>query len=90
MGPFSFPAKVEDKAVRRRAIDLLREKGVRLPTFAELAEPHRVPADIRSGARAPLARTILIRSTSIACIGTTTPDALASPPCRSMSSCPKR
>jgi cysteine synthase len=52
MGPFSFPAKVEDKAVRRRAIDLLREKGVRLPTFAELAEPHRVPADIRSGLRA--------------------------------------
>jgi cysteine synthase A len=49
MSPFSFPAKVEDKAVRKRAIGLLREKGVRLPTFAELAEPHRAPADIRSG-----------------------------------------
>src|SRR5262245_15120505 len=48
MGPFAFPAKVEDKAVRKRAMALLREKGVRLPTFAELAEPNRIPADIRA------------------------------------------
>lgn len=49
MGPFSFPAAVEDRAVRTRAVDLLREKGVRLPTFAELAEPHRAPQAIRAG-----------------------------------------
>lgn len=49
MGPFAFPAKVEDKAVRKRAMALLREKGVRLPTFAELAEPNRTPADILAG-----------------------------------------
>ena len=48
MGPFAFPAEVEDKTVRKRAMALLREKGVRLPTFAELAEPHRIPADIRA------------------------------------------
>jgi cysteine synthase A len=49
MGPFAFPAKIEDQAVRKRAMALLRENGVRLPTFAELAEPNRTPADIRSG-----------------------------------------
>ena len=49
MGPFDFPAKIEDQAVRKRAMALLRENGVRLPTFAELAEPNRTPADIRSG-----------------------------------------
>ena len=48
MGPFAFPAKVEDKAVRKRAMALLRDMGVRLPTFAELAEPQRLSADIRA------------------------------------------
>ena len=38
-GPFDFPAGVEDAKVRARAIALLKGKGVRLPTFAELAEP---------------------------------------------------
>ena len=38
-GPFDFPAKVEDAKARARAIALLKDKGVRLPTFAELAEP---------------------------------------------------
>ena len=37
---------IEDAAVRRRAIVLLREKGVRLPKFRELAEPATQPADI--------------------------------------------
>ena len=48
MGPFAFPAKVEDRTVRTRAMQLLREKGVRLPTFAELAEPERAPKEIRA------------------------------------------
>ena len=74
MGPFAFPAKVEDRAVRNRAIELLREKGVRLPTFAELAEPHRTPASIRSGL-GQVGPDDPIRTISIACIGTTMPDA---------------
>jgi cysteine synthase len=48
MDPFDFPLKVESEAVRRRAVDLLREKGVRLPTFAELAEPARHPKSMRA------------------------------------------
>ena len=89
MGPFSFPAKVEDKAVRKRAIDLLREKGVRLPTFAELAEPASRPA---AAARLALDRPGRSPSAAIstASTGTTTPDAPATSPCRCMSSCPRR
>ena len=37
--------------MRRRAVEHLGNAGVRLPTFAELAEPERVPPAIR----APLA-----------------------------------
>ena len=37
-GPFDFPAKVEDAKARARAIALLKDKGIRLPTFAELAQ----------------------------------------------------
>ncbi len=48
MGPFDFPVRVEDAAVRKRAIDRLKEKRVRLPTFAELADPASVPASIRA------------------------------------------
>lgn len=48
MGPFDFPVEVEDAAVRRRAVERLREKGVRLPTFAELADPSLVPPAIRA------------------------------------------
>ena len=47
-GPFDFPAKVEDAKVRGRAIALLKAKGVRLPTFAELAEPALIPKDVRA------------------------------------------
>jgi cysteine synthase A len=46
-GPFHFPAEVEDTQTRGRAISLLREKGVRLPTFAELAEPDLIAEDVR-------------------------------------------
>jgi cysteine synthase A len=48
MGPFDFPVRVEDAAVRRRAVERLREKRVRLPTFAELANPSLVPKSIRT------------------------------------------
>src|SRR5262249_45368785 len=34
--------------VRARAVGLLREKGVRLPTFAELAEPDLIANDVRA------------------------------------------
>ena len=46
-GPFDFPAKVEDAKVRARALALLKANGVRLPTFAELAEPELIPKDVR-------------------------------------------
>ena len=46
-GPFDFPAAVEDAKVRAGAVALLKDKGVRLPTFAELAEPARIPRDVR-------------------------------------------
>jgi cysteine synthase len=47
--PFDFPTRVDAAAVRARAVAHLREKGVRLPTFAELAEPSSVPRAIREG-----------------------------------------
>src|SRR5262249_37070309 len=43
---FDLPAEVQDASVRRRAIARLKEKGVRLPTFAELAEPRRAPQEV--------------------------------------------
>jgi cysteine synthase len=42
--PFDCPRRVEDASVRRRTVQLLKEKRVRLPTFRELAEPERLPA----------------------------------------------
>jgi cysteine synthase len=48
MGPFDFPRQIEDAAVRKRALAHLRERGVRLPTFAELAAPAKAPASIRA------------------------------------------
>jgi cysteine synthase len=47
--PFELPTEIGDRAVRRRAAAHLKEAGVRLPTFAELAEPGRVPLAIRAG-----------------------------------------
>jgi cysteine synthase len=49
MNPFDCPRSVEDAQVRNRAVALLRDKGVRLPTFAELAEPQTLPASVRDG-----------------------------------------
>ena len=46
-GPFDFPANVEDTKTRARAIALLKDKGVRLPTFAELAQPDLIAKDLR-------------------------------------------
>ena len=45
-GPFDFPRTVEDAAVRRRAVELARAGGIVLPTFAEIADPQRVPAGL--------------------------------------------
>ncbi len=45
--PFDFPTGVEDAEVRRRALKLLGESRVRLPTFAELAAPQATPEAIR-------------------------------------------
>src|SRR5262249_55525231 len=48
-GPFDFPTGVEDGKVRERALALLRDNGVRLPTFAELAQPDRIAFSLRAG-----------------------------------------
>ena len=47
--PFDFPTRVDDVATRRSAVAHLRSKGVRLPTFQEMAEPSSVPRGIRAG-----------------------------------------
>jgi cysteine synthase A len=46
MGPFDFPVAVDDARTRRRVIDLLKEKGIVLPTFAQLADPRGTPPAI--------------------------------------------
>jgi cysteine synthase A len=38
----TLPTAVSDDAVRGRAVDWMRERGIRLPTFAELAEPQAI------------------------------------------------
>ena len=48
MNPFDCPRRIEDARVRARTLALLKEKRVRLPTFAELAEPGLFPAPIRA------------------------------------------
>ena len=45
---FHIADKVADIAVRGRAVAHLGEKRVRLPTFAELADPRRIPQQITS------------------------------------------
>ncbi len=47
MNPFDSPTQVEDRETRARAVRLARERGVRLPTFAEVADPSRVPRSTR-------------------------------------------
>ena len=46
MNPFDCPRQVEDAKVRARTLSLLKAKRVRLPSFAELAEPERMPAAV--------------------------------------------
>lgn len=46
--PFDLPARVDDPGARRRAVALLKDKGVRLPTFAELADPAKAPPEVRA------------------------------------------
>jgi cysteine synthase len=43
---------LEDKAVYERAIGRFRENGILMPTFAELADPFRVPAHTLAGLEA--------------------------------------
>ncbi len=47
MNPFDFPTRVEDREARSRAVRLARERGVRLPAFAEIADPARAPRGVR-------------------------------------------
>ena len=44
MSPFDCPRQVEDASVRAARRALLQERRVRLPTFAELADPALRPA----------------------------------------------
>ncbi|MGE0202471.1 MAG: pyridoxal-phosphate dependent enzyme [Hyphomicrobiaceae bacterium] len=48
MDPFERIADIADTNVRARAVKLLAEKKVRLPTFAELADPRRAPGSVRA------------------------------------------
>jgi cysteine synthase len=51
----TLPTAVTDDAVRGRAVDWMRARGIRLPTFAELAEPQAIEAGLaaRIGAVGP-------------------------------------
>ncbi len=49
MGPFDFPTSIVDKAARARAVAQAKANGVRLPTFAELAEPWTAPKSATEG-----------------------------------------
>lgn len=48
MGPFDFPTNIDDKATYRRAVALLHEKGIALPTFSQLADPRTIPELLRA------------------------------------------
>lgn len=41
-----LPTSIVDLATRKRTVQRFREQGVTLPTFAMLADPSRIPADI--------------------------------------------
>jgi cysteine synthase len=43
MVPSGLPVDIGDHAVRHRALAHLRQRGVRLPTFSEIADPATVP-----------------------------------------------
>ncbi len=43
MGPFDFPIEIADAAVYERAVGTVREAGVLLPSFAQLADASSIP-----------------------------------------------
>jgi cysteine synthase len=46
MGPFDFPIQVDDVSVRERALAHFKDKRIRLPTFAEIADVKLAPQAI--------------------------------------------
>ncbi len=48
MATLGLETEVVDDAVLARTVDRFREAGIRLPTFAELADPSTLPADRRA------------------------------------------
>ena len=52
MGPFDFPTEIDDRSAYRRAVALLGEKGIVLPTFAQLANPATLPEALRTDIKA--------------------------------------
>ena len=48
MARLGLERSIVDHAVYERTVARFRERRVRLPTFAELADPARVPAEIRA------------------------------------------
>ena len=48
MARLGLERHIVDQDARDRTVVRFRERGIRLPTFAELAEPWRIPADIRA------------------------------------------
>ena len=55
MDPFDFPTEVSDAAVQARAVGALREAGVLLPSFAQLAEPSTIAGSVPEALLARLA-----------------------------------
>ncbi|MGI9387028.1 MAG: pyridoxal-phosphate dependent enzyme, partial [Methyloligellaceae bacterium] len=49
MGPFDFPTEIDDRRVYDSTVVLLRENGVTLPKFAQLADPLSLPDPVRAG-----------------------------------------
>lgn len=47
MAQLGLEREVVDGEVRGRAIAHLKERGVLLPTFAQLEDPSLIPADVR-------------------------------------------
>jgi cysteine synthase len=52
VSPFELPDRIVDEAVVERTARHLKARGVRLPTFAELADPRRLPPAVTARLRA--------------------------------------
>ena len=48
MAEFLITPEVQDPDVRGRAVRHARERGIRLPTFRQMANPAEMPEDVRS------------------------------------------